>query len=82
TKNKITRVYAQVIEDKKAETIIPIICNQVVPGSVVWTDEHRSYLSLVNKGFQHDSVCHKYEFVDKVKGVHTQSVESFHNQQT
>ncbi|KCZ75181.1 hypothetical protein H311_03845 [Anncaliia algerae PRA109] len=43
-------------------------------------NEHRRYLSLVNMGFQHDSVCHKYEFVDKVKGVHTQSVESFHNQ--
>ncbi|KAG0440040.1 hypothetical protein DMUE_2030 [Dictyocoela muelleri] len=51
TRNKITRVYAQVIKDKKAETIIPIICNQIVPGSVIWTDEHRSYLSLVNKGF-------------------------------
>ncbi|KCZ77429.1 hypothetical protein H311_01561, partial [Anncaliia algerae PRA109] len=74
------RVFARCINDKKSETIIPLICSQVTPGSVIWTDEHRSYSSLNNIGFLHDSVCHKYEFVHKTNGVHTQFVESFHNQ--
>ncbi|KCZ76572.1 hypothetical protein H311_02427 [Anncaliia algerae PRA109] len=80
TKDKITRVFAQVIPDKKSSTIIRIICAQVVPGAIIWTDEHKSYVSLANNGFIHQSLCHKFEFVDKQRGTHTQFVESFNNQ--
>ncbi len=77
--NKVTRIYAKVISDKLATTMLPIICNQVVPGSVVHTDEHRSYSRLSANGYIHGTVCHKYNFVDRVTGVHTQAVESINN---
>ncbi|KCZ77497.1 hypothetical protein H311_01493 [Anncaliia algerae PRA109] len=79
-RNNITRVFACLIEIKKVETIMPIICEQVVPGSNIWTYEHKSYSSLSQTGFLHKSICHKIEFIDKENGVNTQSVESFHNQ--
>ncbi len=42
----ITRVFATVIPDKKQETMIPYILDQVVAGFHVWIDEHRSYRCL------------------------------------
>ncbi|KCZ77544.1 hypothetical protein H311_01442 [Anncaliia algerae PRA109] len=40
--NQITRAFATVIENKKSEHIMPIICSQVASESIVWTDEHKS----------------------------------------
>ncbi|KCZ79653.1 hypothetical protein H312_02959 [Anncaliia algerae PRA339] len=51
-----------------------------MPGSVIWTDEHKSYQRLNKNGFLHQSVCHKYEFINKTNGVNTQAVEAFHNE--
>lgn len=80
TDGKITRAFAVVIPNKKAETILPFIVNQVCAGSVIHTDEHASYRRLNSLGFQHGTVCHKFEFVNRESGVHTQSIESFHNE--
>ena len=74
----ITRVYARVIPDKKASTIVPHIINQVAANTKIWTDEHGAYQSLNNRGFFHETVCHKYQFITN-EGVNTQSVESFNN---
>lgn len=76
----IKRVYAQTIPNKKQETIIPIIVNQVEPYSIIWTDEHRSYSCLSQLNYLHSTVCHKYEFINHSNGTNTQAVESFHNE--
>lgn len=78
--NCITRAFTCVIKDKKASTIIPIICDNVEIGSTIHTDEHRSYSSLNNIGFNHDTVCHKYEFVNSETSANTHAVESFNNE--
>ncbi|MGL5706893.1 MAG: transposase, partial [Aeromonas sp.] len=75
----IQRVFATIIPDKKAQTLVPIICSQVASNSIIWTDEHRSYSSLSCYDFTHNTVCHKYEFVNKFTFVNTQAVESFNN---
>lgn len=72
------RVFACTINDKKASTLIPIICRNVANNTIIWTDEHRSYSSLSNYTFLHETVCHKYEFITE-NGVNTQKVESFNN---
>lgn len=74
----ISRVYARTIPDKRAETLYSHIEAQVEANSIIWTDEHRSYSCLKEKGFLHETVCHKYQFVT-VEGVNTQAVESFNN---
>lgn len=76
--NSIVRAFACVIPDKKAETILPIITRNVANGSTIHTDEHRSYSQLGSIGYNHDTVCHKYEFV-AANGVNTQAIESFNN---
>lgn len=77
---KITRAFACVIPNKKAETMLPIIVENVEKGSKIWTDEHKSYSSLNSIGYSHDTVCHKREFVNQETGVNTQAVESFNNE--
>ena len=70
---RITKSFATIIPDKKASTLVPIICSKVCPGSVIHTDEHKSYKTLEKLDFVHNSVCHKYNLVNPVNGVHTQS---------
>lgn len=72
--------YAEIISDKRSSTILPIIERVVRPGSHIYTDEGRSYFPLgMNSDYNHQSVVHKYNFVNPETGVHTQHVESFNN---
>ncbi|KCZ81828.1 hypothetical protein H312_00727, partial [Anncaliia algerae PRA339] len=41
--NNITRAFARVIGNKKSEILIPIICENVISGSIIYTDEHKGY---------------------------------------
>ena len=77
---RITRAYACSIPDKKAETLIPIICSQVASNSIIHTDEHRSYACLLMYFTEHQTVCHKYEFINRTTLVNTQDVQSFNNE--
>ena len=52
----IDKVWAQVIPNKSASTIIPIIIAHVLEHSVIHTDEHKSYLSLCMNNFSHFTV--------------------------
>ncbi|KAG0442117.1 hypothetical protein DMUE_0523 [Dictyocoela muelleri] len=76
----IERAYARVIPDKRKSTLIPIICSKVAHESIIWTDEHRSYSGLRGLGFEHSTVIHKYEFINRATGANTQAAESFNNQ--
>lgn len=75
----ITRAFACVIPDKTSNTLVPIICLQVAANSIIWTDELRSYACLSSFHYVHQTVCHKYSFINGETGVNTQGVESFNN---
>jgi len=79
TSHKPALGYAEIIENKSSGILIPIIQKIVIPGSIIHTDEHKSYGVLTQKGYLHDTVCHKYNFKDPITGVHTQHVESYNN---
>jgi len=69
-----------IVENRSAACLLPIISNVVRAGSTIYTDDFKSYLGLSGLNeYSHMSVCHKYNFVDPVTGVHTQNVESFNN---
>ena len=79
TSHKPALGYAEVIKNKSGEILIPISQRIVIPGSIIHTDEHKTYRLLIEKGYIHDTVCHKYNFMDPITGVHTQHVESYNN---
>jgi hypothetical protein len=57
-------VYARVIINKSISSIIPVVVERVVAGSLICTDEHKTYTALPRFGFEHKTVCHKRNFVN------------------
>jgi hypothetical protein len=56
TTRRIEKVWAEVLPNIQAQTILPIIHARVVEFSVIHTDEHRSYSNLNRSGFIHPTV--------------------------
>ncbi|MCR6641298.1 MAG: IS1595 family transposase [Sporocytophaga sp.] len=46
------------IDDRERYTLLPLICDNVKTGSIICTDELRSYNSLSSLGYQHKVVNH------------------------
>jgi transposase-like protein len=72
----------EVIPDQKMKTIWPIVVNNVAPGSIVSTDELRSYNLLAEEGYTHGAVNHskkEYARTDEARGImfSVNAVESF-----
>ncbi|KAG0441128.1 hypothetical protein DMUE_1280 [Dictyocoela muelleri] len=72
--------YIEIVNDRRANTHMPIIQRVVRSGSIIYTDELKSYMGLSNiNGYIHQNVCHRYHIIDLETSVHTQHVESFNN---
>jgi hypothetical protein len=70
----IERVFAVTISDKTSATVLPLILNNFVMGTTIYNDEGPCYKRLSSLGFPHLTVCHKYNFINPITGVHTQAV--------
>lgn len=64
------------VERRDAQTLLPIIRENVSRGSMIWSDEWRSYSRIGSEedGLLHESVNHSQNFVS-INGVHTQNIE-------
>lgn len=69
------KVYAQVVPNAKAETLLPIIDERVRKGSTIITDGLASYNGL-SKNYIHKVIPHS-EKIYAVDGFHTNSIEGF-----
>jgi transposase-like protein len=70
-------VFAVVVNNRNATTLLNVIIDWVIPGSIIHTDCWKGYRSadLQNAGMAHDTVNHTYTYVDPISGVHTQCIE-------
>jgi hypothetical protein len=71
-------VFYKVLKDRSAATILPIIEEHVLPGTLIITDEWRSYHripGIEGMKYQHQTVCHSRTYVDEVSGAYTNTVE-------
>ncbi len=68
------------IHRQDAAMLIPIIQENVRPGSMLHSDEWLAYHGLVQLGFDHRVVVHADNFVDHITAVHTNGVESYWSQ--
>jgi len=71
---RVNRVRAMVVPDHKRATLLPKIQQNVLPGSVLYTDALRSYRNL-GPEYQHAFVDHMIEYVNG--RVHTNTIENF-----
>ena len=63
------------VQDRSADTLIPIIKQWIKPGTTILSDCWKAYHSLKSEGYIHRTVNHSIEFVTD-KGVHTNNIES------
>ena len=66
----------KLVQNRKAETLVPIITQYCAPNSAIHSDEAPMYANLTDMGFLHRTVCHTENFVAP-NGVHTNNIESF-----
>jgi transposase len=72
------KVYAQIIENAKSETLMPIIRMKIAPDSIVYTDSFRSYNALDVSEFKHFRINHETDFADGHN--HINGIENFWSQ--
>ena len=70
-----SKFYVQIVPDWTKRTLLPIIQRICKAGTIIWSDEFRSYRSLQND-LTHLTVNHTLNFVNPVNSVHTQNIES------
>jgi transposase len=70
------RVSATVIPSRKRTTIMPHLQKHILPASVVYTDEFKSYRRLGEAGYEHSRINHS-EGVYVSGDVHTNTIEGF-----
>jgi transposase-like protein len=67
----------RVIPDRSRKSIWPAICDYVLPGTTLHTDEFASYRSISLRGYRHQSCNHSQnEYVSK-SGVTVNNIEGF-----
>jgi len=70
------KVAALVTKDASKASILPIIEERVLPRSLIYTDEWKSYETLGRRGFTHHRIPHT-EKVYVVGNIHTNTIEGF-----
>ena len=73
------RAFVHIVNNRTRATLLPIIQQLIIPGSIIWSDTWAPYFTLQQHGYQHQMVNHTEEFV-RPDGVHTQEIESLWNQ--
>ena len=69
------RCFFQCVDDRSAETLIPIIQRYVRPGTTIYSDCWKAYSSLSSLGYIHQTVNHSIEF-KAADGTCTNLIES------
>ena len=68
-----------IVPDNRKHTLLPQITANVLPGSIVHTDELMTYRNIPHMGFQHHTTNHSRKQYVGPTGGHVQTLEGFWN---
>jgi transposase len=71
------KVWAEVVDDVEAETLLPLNSSKVTPGSVVCSDTWKAYTGIAGRGYVHRLVNHGERQYSDGKGNHINGLEGF-----
>lgn len=69
------KVHAQVVPDRRKETILEKVIPALEKGSTVHTDELPAYIHAIGDSYEHKIINHLQKYVDG--NVHTNGIENF-----
>ena len=72
------KVYTVVVENRRTNSLLPVITRKIKPDSVVYTDSFRSYDVLDVSSFHHERINHELLFTEGHN--HINGIENFWNQ--
>lgn len=75
TEKKVGHI--QLVNDRTADTLIPIVQNNVHPGSTIYSDKSSAYRQLEDLGFQHVTVNHSENFISPTTGTCTNAIKAY-----
>ena len=67
--------FVTTVENLDKKTLLPIICERIRPRSIIFSDCWKAYSTLNTLEYEHQTVNHKYNFVDPTTYAHTQNIE-------
>lgn len=73
------KCFMEIVTDRSAATLIPIIKKYIKPGTLILSDCWKAYSSLQSEGYLHLTVNHSIEFKNKDTGACTNLIESTWN---
>jgi transposase-like protein len=71
------KIWAKVVHDVEAKTLIPLIRRRVKRGSTICSDTWKSYTGIAAKGYVHRLVEHQKGEYARPKGNHINGLEGF-----
>ena len=73
--------YMEIVDQRDAATLLPIIERHINPGTIVWSDGWAAYNRVAGlPGVAgHQTVNHSIQFINPRTGVHTNAAESYWN---
>ena len=71
--------YMEIVSQRDAATLLPIIQAHVAPGTVIHSDQWAAYnrIHILPNVASHSTVNHSITFVDPITHTHTQNIESY-----
>lgn len=73
------KCFFEAVEDRSAQTLIPIIKKNIKPGTLILSDCWKAYSSLEREGYEHLTVNHSIQFLNPENGACTNLIESTWN---
>jgi len=73
-------IITRVVPNRRRNTLLPLIKENVKPHSIVHTDEHTPYLTLGREGYFHEMTNHSLGEYVSPKGSSVNSIEGFWSQ--
>lgn len=74
--NDPTKCFMEPVACRNHETLLEVIKRRIKPGSIIISDCWAAYNGLINHGYTHLTVNHRYNFVDPTTHAHNQKVEN------